>query len=63
MNCYLQKHTTYQFTYFIDFLFQDKFKNPKLSKSNKYIKSYHQNKFEFLDYLFLFVEFKVTHEA
>ena len=29
MNCCLQKYTTYQFTYFIYYLFQDKFKNPK----------------------------------
>ena len=27
----------------------------KLSKSNKYIKSYQQNKYEFLDHSFLFV--------
>ena len=29
MNCCLQKYTTYQFTYFIYYLFQDKFKDPK----------------------------------
>ena len=28
-ECYLQKYTTYQFTYFIYYLFQDKFKNSK----------------------------------
>ena len=27
MNCYLQKYTTHQFTYFIYYLFQDNFKN------------------------------------
>ena len=27
MNCCLQKYTTYQFKYFIYYLFQDKFKN------------------------------------
>ena len=29
MNCCLQKYTTHQFTYFIYYLFQDKFKIPK----------------------------------
>ena len=29
MICCLQKYTTYQFTYFIYYLFQEKFKNPK----------------------------------
>ena len=32
MDCYLQKYTTHQFTYFIYYLFQDKFKNPKMMK-------------------------------
>ena len=32
MNCYLQKYTTHQFTYFIYYLFQDKFKYPKIIK-------------------------------
>ena len=30
MNCCLQKFTTHQFTYFIYYLFQDNFKNPKM---------------------------------
>ena len=30
MNCCLQKYTTHQFTYFIYYLFQDKFKYPKM---------------------------------
>ena len=34
MNCCLQKYTTSQFTYFIYYLFQDKFKNSMLRKSN-----------------------------
>ena len=29
MNYCLQNYTTHQFTYFIYYLFQDKFKNPK----------------------------------
>ena len=32
MNCYLQKYTIHQFTYFIYYLFQDMFKNPKIIK-------------------------------
>ena len=32
MNCCLQKCTTHQFTYFIYYLFQDKFKDPKIIK-------------------------------
>ena len=32
MNYYLQKYTTHQFTYFIYFLFQDKYKYPKIIK-------------------------------
>ena len=30
MNCYLQKYTTHQFTYFFYYLFQDKFKYSKI---------------------------------
>ena len=30
MKCCLQKYTTHQFTYFIYYLFQDKFKYPKM---------------------------------
>ena len=30
MNCCLQKFTIHQFTYFIYYLFQDKFKYPKI---------------------------------
>ena len=32
MNYYLQKYITHQFTYCIYYLFQDKFKNPKIIK-------------------------------
>ena len=46
MNCCLQNYTTHQFTYFIHYLFQDKFKYPKkLLKSNNYIRRYMQNNF------------------
>ena len=30
MNCCLQKYTTHQFTFFIYYLFQDKFKSPNM---------------------------------
>ena len=30
MNCCLQNYTTHQFTYYIYYLFQDKFKYPKI---------------------------------
>ena len=32
MNCCLQHYTTHQFTYFLYYLFQDYFKNPKMMK-------------------------------
>ena len=32
MNCCLQTYATHQFTYFIYYLFQDKFKYPKIIK-------------------------------
>ena len=32
MNYCVQNYTTHQFTYFIYYLFQDKFKNPKIMK-------------------------------
>ena len=32
MNCCLQNYTTHQFTYFINYLFQDKFKYPKINE-------------------------------
>ena len=32
MNCCLQKYTTHQVTYFIYYLIQDKFRNPKIIK-------------------------------
>ena len=32
MNCCLQNYTTHQFTYFDYYLFQDKFKYPKIIK-------------------------------
>ena len=67
MNCCLQKYTTHQFTYFIYYLFQDKFKNPKIMK----IRQVHQKVQAKQFYYFLFelfsicnsFEFKVTCES
>ena len=55
LNCYLQNHTTYQFTYFIYYLFQDKFKNSRIIKIQQVHQSYQENIIEFWDYLFLFI--------
>ena len=41
MNCCLQKYTTYQFTYIIYYLFQDKFKNPKVIKIQQVYQKIH----------------------
>ena len=58
MNCCLQKYTTHQFTYFIGvyYLFQDKFKNPKIIKIQEAHQKLHTKQF-LLFYLdcFLFV--------
>ena len=65
MNCCLQKYTTDQFTYSIYYLFQDKLKIEKLSKSNKYIKRYLQHNFCYFFKLFSIgdsFEFKATRE-
>ena len=45
MNYYLQKHTTYQFTYFIYYLFQHKFKNPKIMKIQQVHQKLHTKQF------------------
>ena len=56
MNCCLQNYTTYQFLYFIYYLFQDKFKNPKLMKIQEVHQKLHTKQFLscYLNY-FLFV--------
>ena len=56
MNCCLQKYTTHQFTYFIYYLFQDKFKNPKIVKTQQVLQKLQAKQF-LLFYLncFLFV--------
>ena len=45
INCCLQKYTTYQFTYFIYYLFQDKFKNPKIIKIQEVHQTLHAKQF------------------
>ena len=66
MNCCVQHHTTYHTTYFICYLSQDKFKNPKIIK----IQQVHQKlstKQVSIFGLYISIcnsfEFKVTHEA
>ena len=45
MNCCLQKITIHQFTYFNYYLFQDKFKNPKLMKIQQVHQEIHAKQF------------------
>ena len=45
MNDCLQKYTTHQFTYFIYYLFQDKFKNPKMVKIQQVHQKIHAKQF------------------
>ena len=58
MNCCLQKYTTHQFTYFIYYLFQDKFKNPTMMKIQQVHQKLHTKQF-ILFYLNCFL--LVTH--
>ena len=55
MNCCLQKYTTHQFTYFLYYLFQVKFKNPKMMK----IQQVHQKIHTKHDYIILFKLFSI----
>ena len=45
MNCCLQKYTTHQFTHFIYYLFQDKFKYPKIIKIQQVHQEIHVKQF------------------
>ena len=51
MNCCRQKFTTHQFTYFIYYLFQDKFKYPKIIK----IQQVHQEIHAIQFFIILFI--------
>ena len=66
MNCCLQKYTTHQFTYFIYYLFQDKFKYPKMIKIQQVHQKIHTKQFLLLLFKLLSIgdsfEFKVTRE-
>ena len=46
MNCCLQKYIIHQFTYFIYYLFQDNFKDPKIIKIQQVHQEIHDS-FEF----------------
>ena len=45
MNYCLQKYTTHQFTYFVYYLFQDKFKYPKIIKIQQVHQEMHAKQF------------------
>ena len=54
MNCCLQIFTTHQFTYFIYYLFQDKFKYPKMMLIQQVHHKIHAKQF-LLFYLYCFL--------
>ena len=54
MNYRLEKHTTHQFTYFIYYLFQDKFKNAKIIKIQEVHQKIHAKQY-LLFYLYCFL--------
>ena len=63
MNDCLPKYTTQQFTYFIYYRVQDKFKDPKIIKIQEVYQKIHTNQFLLL-YLNCFsFEFKATRET
>ena len=66
MNCCLQKYTTHQFTYFIYYLFRDKFKNSKIIKIQEVHQEIHANHFLIILFKLFSVgdsfKFKVTCE-
>ena len=55
MNCCRQKYTTYQFTYFINYLFEDKFQYPTIIK----IQQVHQEIHAKLFFIILFNFFSI----
>ena len=60
MNCCLQKFTTHQFTYFIYYLFQDKFKYPKIIKIQQVHQEIHAKQF-FIGVFYLNCFLMATH--
>ena len=45
MNCFLQKYTIQQITYFLYYLFQDNFKNAKIMKIQQVHQKLHGKQF------------------
>ena len=66
MNCCLQKYTTHEFTYFIYYLFQHKFKNPKMMKIQQVHQEIHTKQFFIILFKLFSIgnsfEFKATRE-
>ena len=56
MNYCLQKYTTHQFKYFIYYLFQDKFKNPRIIKIQQVHQKIHTKQF----FIILFKLFSIV---
>ena len=67
MNYCLQKYTTHQFTYFIYYLFQDKFKYPKIIKIQQIHQRIHAKQFLFILFKLFSIgdsfKFKATQET
>ena len=63
MNCYLQKYTTHQFTSLIYYLFQDKFKDPKIIKIQQVHQKIHTKQFLLFYFNCFSFEFNVTQET
>ena len=66
MNCCLQKYTTHEFTYFIYYLFQHKFKNSKMMKIQQVHQEIHTKQFFIILFKLFSIgdsfEFKATRE-
>ena len=64
MNCCLQKHTTYQSTYFIDYFNQDISKNPRINEILYLHQKIHTKQFLFFLFNLICIcntfEFKAT---
>ena len=60
VNCCLQKYITHQFTYFIYYVFQDKFKYPKIIKIQQVHQEIHARQF-FIILFYLNCFLLVTH--
>ena len=67
MNCCLQKYTTHQFTYFIYYSFQDKFKHPKIIIIQQVHQEIHEKQFFIIVFKLFSIgdsfKFKATQET